>query len=194
MARRSRVRASLGETDEAFIVLTAGRQELSKDQATLIRAISTMPETSVVLLIAGMEGSATQHLQQEIADLGVGGRVRVLGHREDVPDLMAASDLFAFPSLHEGLGSAVIEAMALGLPVVASDIPAVRDLLGGGSCGVLVPPGDSAAFGDAIRRLMSSPHQREELGRRAVDRFRHHYELGAVVDKTAALYREMVQR
>src|SRR5205823_1865576 len=105
-------------------------QERQKAQWALLEAVPRLVERQpdVVVLVAGREGNATSELALRMRDPIVRAHVRVLGHRADVPDLLAASDVFAFPSIFEGLGGSVIEAMALGLPIVASDLSALREV------------------------------------------------------------------
>jgi glycosyltransferase involved in cell wall biosynthesis len=91
--------------------------------------------------------------------------VKLLGHRTDIADLFAAADLFALPAAGEAYGIAVVEALQAGLPVVATDAGAVREIVG--DAGVIVPPGDEFAFGEAVRELVASSDRRFELARRA---------------------------
>src|SRR5207248_2428186 len=104
------------------------------------------------------EGSLRATLQAEAHDLGCAGAVEFLGTRLDVPELLAHARLFVFSTTRqEGLGTVLFEALAVGLPVVASDVPACREALRGGEFGRLVPPGDSAALADAICHSLADP-------------------------------------
>lgn len=194
--RRARVRRELGIGDSVPIVLNVGRQEPPKAQASLIRAFRDVRQVvpHAVLLMVGREGGSTGEIQQAIREGGADRHVRVLGYRTDVADILAASDLFVFPSWYEGLGSALIEAMAMKLPVVASDIPAIREVLDKGRAGVLVPPGDRERLAEAIVTLLQEPADRARLGERGYRRFIDHYELGHVVDQTIALYESVAAR
>ncbi len=171
--RRDRVRNELGVPDETVLLLTVGRQEYQKGHVYLLEAFSSVvknhPDTK--LLVAGRTGNASAHLQRLTLDLGIASNVELMGHRTDVPDLLVAADVFVFPSLWEGLGGALIEALALELPIVASDLPALREVVGGGEFGILVPPGDSAALADAISGLVTDERARRELSRGGRDRF-----------------------
>jgi glycosyltransferase involved in cell wall biosynthesis len=147
----------LGLDDDAEVLVAVGRQEYQKGHRHLIDAfpavIAARPRAR--LLIAGREGHASRDLVSQIAALGLEKEITMLGHREDVTDVVAASDLFVFPSLYEGLGGALIEAIGLGLPVVASDIAAIREVVRQGENADLVPPADSAALARAIVGLLS---------------------------------------
>lgn len=171
--RRERVRAELGLAD-AEIVLTVGRHEYQKGQIHLIDAFARIAadHPRAVLVVAGRTGNATADLETRIAHHGIENRVQLLGHRPDAPDLMAAADLFVFPSLWEGLGGVLIEALALEVPIVASDIPAIREVVGDdGGSGVLVAPGDTAAIATVMQRVLEDTDQRDAMVSRARERF-----------------------
>lgn len=177
--RRERAREALGIPDEANVVLTAGRQEFQKGQRFLVQAmhrlVATRPET--VLLVAGRSGSATRELSEEAAHPALEGRVRFLGHRDDLPELLSAADVFALPSLWEGLGGVLIEAMALELPIVASDIVAIREATDQGRAAVLVRPEDPASLAGAIQALSSDAAARARLAREGRALFESRYTL-----------------
>jgi glycosyltransferase involved in cell wall biosynthesis len=191
--RRLRTRSSLGLTAEHEVLINVGRQEYQKDQPRLLEAMARLVgrRPNLVLLIAGREGNLTPELQRLHKQLQLGDRVRFLGHRTDVPDLLAASDVFVFPSLFEGLGGAVIEAMALGLPVVASDIPALREVVEAGGSGELVPPSDPAALASSIDALLGSPERRAAYGRRGGELFRARFEIGRSAERMIRMYRSI---
>src|SRR5205807_4507369 len=108
----------------------------------------------VHLAIAG-RGDLADALSARARELGVAGRLHLLGLRSDVADVLAAADLFVLPSLSEGLPLALLEAMFAGLPIVASRVGEIPTALVDGECGVLVPPGDPAALAAAQARLLS---------------------------------------
>lgn len=191
-SRRERVRRSLGVADDATVILNVGRQEYQKGQEHLLEAMAELHHRpNVVLLIAGRDGAATSTLQRRKAALGLNGRVRFLGHRDDVPDLLAAADIFAFPSLYEGQGGAVLEAMAMSVPVIASDIPALREVVESGVTGLLVPRGDAKQLVAAISSLLDDDRYRATMGIRGRDVFEHRYVLSAAADRMARLYHRL---
>jgi glycosyltransferase involved in cell wall biosynthesis len=118
----------------------------------------------------------------------------VLGHRNDLPEVLAASDVFAFPSLYEGLGGAAIEAMALGLPVLASDLPALREVVENGASALLVPPADPFALATALARLLDNEALRRRLGARGREIFRARFTLDRSQERMIELYRELAAR
>lgn len=194
-ARRQRVRQALGIDPAAPLLINVGRHEYPKGQTVLLRAMAILRErcAEAVLLIAGREGHMTGDLERLHQELRLGDRVRFLGHRTDVPDLLAASDIFVFPSLYEGLGGAVLEAMALQLPIVASDIPAMREVVGSAGCGLLVEPEDPAALATAITRLVADTNMRRTLGARGARRFRERYAIDRCARRMVDLYRDVVE-
>ena len=194
LVRRARVRRDLDLEQIAPVVVNVGRQDGQKAQADLVRAFARLVRArpDAVLLIAGREGSATPELLAAIDEEGVGSSVRLLGHRTDVLDVVAAADVFAFPSHYEGLGCSLIEAMALGVPIVGSDARAIAEVLGDGAYGRVVPRGDGVALADAMDGLLEDRVGAEALAERAHRRFLEHYELETIADATADLYARVV--
>jgi glycosyltransferase involved in cell wall biosynthesis len=125
---------------------------------------------------------------------GVASRVHLLGLRSDVPAVLAAADLFALPSLSEGLPLALIEAMFAGLPIVASEVGEVATALGGGAAGVLVPPGDPAALAEAIDDLLTHPARARACAEHARRRAAAHYDVSNMVRRYRALYERPLAR
>ena len=151
------------------LALALGRLHPNKAFDVLIRAMALVP--ALHLWIAG-DGPLANELKIQAERLGVAGRIRFLGWRDDVPALFAAADLFVCPSRHEPLGNVVIEAWAQGLPVIAAAAQGPCELIRDGSDGVLVPIDDHDALAAAIRRLLSEPGLTEALatrGRRAYE-------------------------
>jgi len=190
-ARRRAVRERVGLRPDDEVVLNVGRQEYQKGQRYLIEAFALVARERprATLVIAGREGLGTGELRGALASLPdeVAERVRFLGHRADVPDLLAAADVFAFPSLYEGLGGAVLEAMALGIPVVASDLPALREVVEPGESALLVPPADPAGLAQAIRALLDDPGRAVTMGDRGIELFEARFSLDQVTDRMTQL-------
>jgi glycosyltransferase involved in cell wall biosynthesis len=182
--RRDHVRQILQLDADDVVLINVGRQEYPKGQQFLLRAFERIAarRQKVVLLVAGRKGFSTPELERQMATSEVlRNRVRFLGHRDDVPDLLAAADLFVFPSLYEGLGGAVIEAMALGLPIVASDISALREITDVGGNSLLVPPGDFAALARGIDELLDNSTRRNAFGLRSRQIYAERFMLEPVV-------------
>jgi glycosyltransferase involved in cell wall biosynthesis len=139
-------------TQNRFTVIMVATLERHKDHATLLRAVSAIRERipDFRLRLAG-DGSLRRELERLTTDLGVADVVEFLGMRRDVPELLGQANLFVFATTpQEGLGTVLVEALAAGLPVIASDVPACRELLQHGKRGVLVPPANSSALAEAI--------------------------------------------
>ena len=189
----ARERFALG-TDER-VVACVGRQEFQKGHVHLLEAIASLsPGARPTVLLAGRGGNASQLLRRRRDELGVGDRVRLLGHRDDIAEILASADLFALPSLFEGLPGAVIEALGLGLPIVASDIPAIRETVEPGSNGVLVPPGDARTLGTAIDELLDDPQRMSSFGARSRAIFEERFTLEGSARVMIDLYRRLDAR
>jgi glycosyltransferase involved in cell wall biosynthesis len=187
--RTAAARALLGLPSGALVVATVGRQEYQKGHRHLVDALGTVvaQRPEAVLVIAGREGHASAALTDQVARLGLGDRVRLLGHRADVAEVLAAADLFAFPSVYEGLGGALIEALALGLPIVASDLPALREVVRPGENADLVPPTDSAALAAAVLALLDDPVRRKAYGARSRQLFEEGFDADRAADEVVTL-------
>ena len=194
--RRARARARLELPDDAEVVVNVGRREHQKGQHVLLEAAATLcaDRPNAVVLVAGREGHASAPLQRRRRALGLEERVRFLGHRDDLPDVLAAADVFAFPSLWEGLGGSLIEAMALGLPIVASDVPAIREVVDVGRNALLVPPGDAPALAGRLADLLDDRERSRELGRVSRRRFEEHFTLARSAERMIELYGDLADR
>jgi glycosyltransferase involved in cell wall biosynthesis len=192
--RTAAARERLGLAADTPVLVTAGRQEYQKGQVHLLRAMAELRRRvpGVVLLLAGREGHASNELRVVHGNLGLSGSVRFLGHRDDLPDVLAAADLFVFPSLYEGAGGAVIEAMALGLPVIASDIPALAEVLEPGENAILVLPANPTALAGSIEELLGDPDRMARYAARSRSRFEERYTLDRAVDGMVSLYEGVV--
>lgn len=143
------------------------------------------------LLIAG-EGPERQRLAETAADLGLDGAVELHGALTDVPAFLGEIDILVHPSRQEGLPLAVLEGMAAALPVIASDLSAIRRVLDDGRLGLLVPPGDVSALSAAMVRLADDPARREALGRESRTHVEARYSCERMAGEYAALYRELL--
>lgn len=135
------------------------RLEAHKDQPTLIRAARLLKQRGIAMQVHLIgEGSRRAEYEALIRDQEVADCVHLLGVRRDIPELLKQLDLFVFAAKpDEGLGVALIEAMAVGVPIVATDVGACREVLDGGQLGTLVPPSDPQALADAIRDVIADP-------------------------------------
>nr|WP_141561449.1 glycosyltransferase [Synechococcus sp. WH 8016] len=144
-------------------VLMVARLDPIKDQATLLRAFAATSPDGWQLQLVG-EGPDRVLLEGLARDLGLVPSQVFLGRRSDIPELLGQADLFAFSTTFaEGFGIVLIEAMAAGLPIIASDVPACREVLRDGAAGELLPSGDVSAWAERLEGLMVSASQRDAL-------------------------------
>jgi glycosyltransferase involved in cell wall biosynthesis len=171
--RRHAVRQRIGLADDVPVVVAAARHEYQKGLDTLVSAFAEVrrAQPDAQLVIAGREGTATELLRRRADEGGVTGCVHLLGPRTDVPDLIAAADVFAAPSRWEGLGSAVLEAMGIGTPVVAGDVAAIRETITGEGA-LLVPVSDPPALARALVDALGDPAAAAARAEVAAGRFR----------------------
>jgi glycosyltransferase involved in cell wall biosynthesis len=188
LAARAEVRAELGLGD-AWVVGTVGRLDANKNQAMLVRALAPQLSASRRLVIVG-DGPA----RAEVLAAAAGSPFVVLtGRRMDVPRLVHAFDVFALPSVSEGLPLVVPEAMAAGLPIVATAVGGLPSVVDDGVTGVLVPV-DAAALGAALGALAANPARARAMGQAAREIALARYSADRMVDAYLALYTSICER
>jgi len=175
-----------------FVVGTTGRLTHIKGHRYLIEAagkiISSRPDTTFVFL---GDGELLDELKNMASISGIEENIKFLGWRQDVAEVMSIFDVFVLPSLNEGMGRVLVEAMALGKPILASDIGGIPDLVADGENGYLVPVGDVEALTARIREFLDDPWKREEMGN-AGKRYAANFSADAMVEKIDRLYRELL--
>jgi len=187
------VRQSLGWADADPLILNVGRLVPQKGQRHLIEAmVEVMQRLPRARLAIAGEGRLRGALEAQIRALRLDGTVRLLGDRRDVPVLLAAANLFVFPSLSEGFGVAFLEAMAAGRPCIASDLEVVREVAGSDAA-VLVPPMSSGALADAIMTVSRDEEMRRRLAEAARIRARH-FSLAEAARRLEEVYRRVAGR
>jgi glycosyltransferase involved in cell wall biosynthesis len=193
MERRRVARAALGIDDEAPLLLAAARHEAQKGLDTLVEAFAGVLEVqpSARLALAGRDGAQTARLHAEVQRLALGHAVRFLGTRDDVPELLCAADVFVLPSRWEGLPGAVLEAMALETPIVASDLPMVREAVTDQTAR-LVPVDQPTALAVAIMEVLADRAGGAERAERARLDFVERFTIERSADRMVALYRRTV--
>jgi glycosyltransferase involved in cell wall biosynthesis len=193
--RRVSVRRALGLGSRDEVVVNVGRQEYQKGQRHLLEAIMALAPSRprLKLLLAGRRGASSPEIDGLLRDPTLANRVQILGHRHDVPDLLAAADVFAFPSLFEGLGGSVIEAMGLGLPIVAADVPAVREVVEEGGNALLVPAASSVGLADSLAQILDHPEMAGGFGRRSRQIFLERFTSSRSTAAMIALYERLTE-
>jgi glycosyltransferase involved in cell wall biosynthesis len=192
-AARQVIRRELG-LDDAFIWLAVGRFEVAKDYPTMIAAFARLAteRQKSHLVIAG-EGSLRDLILTLIRERGLEQRVHFLGVRRDVPELLSSADGFVLSSAWEGMPVAVLEAAAVGLPVVATRVGGVPEVVEDGTTGYLVPPGDPASLTAAMIKMELLPAEtRESMGGRGRMLIEERYGTEQVLQIWERLYRELI--
>ena len=192
--RRCELRERMGAKD-GFVWFTCGRISPAKDYRNLLRAFSKVCAdfpTSRLWIAGGCRTAHDEKYHQSMMALGPAEQVEWLGARGDISDLLNAADGFVLGSAWEGMPLALGEAMAMGLPVVATDVGGVRELVG--DVGVLAPAKDAGALAEAMLRVMrKSPVEQAEMGRSARERMVRSFNIDAKVDQWEALYRSVLR-
>jgi glycosyltransferase involved in cell wall biosynthesis len=170
------------------VLVTVGRLQTPKDQLTLVRALSELRDRDFRAVLVG-EGPDRSSLQGEVARLGLARKVELAGEQSGVCDLLAAAHVFVLASRSEALPLSVLEAMAARLPVVASRVGGVPEIVVEGETGFLVPPGDPSSLARALRRLLDDPHLRQRLGAAGRVRVEAHFRLDVSLGAHLDLYR-----
>ena len=170
LENRGAFRRELGVGDDDICLLSVGELDENKNHRTVLEALRQMDRTGIRYLICG-KGELQEELQKKIVDEDLADTVTLLGYRNDIDSIYEAADILIFPSYREGLSAALMEAMAKGLPVIASRIRGNVDLIVDGKGGLLADPGKPEQFAAGIRRLCADPERCVKMGnynRRAV--------------------------
>ena len=193
--QRADARTDLGAGDSCVGILVA-RIDGRKGHGTLLKSLRALDEAgrNVMMWIVG-DGSERAAAESQAAQLGLGqDRVRFLGRRSDIDRLLNAADFFVLPSDIEGLPLSILEAMAHGLPIVASNVGGVPEIIQHDINGLLVPAGDHVALAAAIRRVAADPVLRRRLGNAARERANTTFSLSTMVRKYDQVYDEALAR
>jgi glycosyltransferase involved in cell wall biosynthesis len=192
-ALRSQYRQQLGLPPETLLLGSVARFNRQKNLALLLRAAKRLPANRhwrILLVGDGPERARLLALGQE---LGLSDRLIWLGARDDVEGWLAAMDIFVHTANFEGMPNAVLEAMAMGLPVVASGVDGTRELIEDGISGYLLSPGDVNAFAERIRELIEDPELAHRLGEQAHHDVLEHFGMSRMIQAYDRLFRSLVQ-
>jgi glycosyltransferase involved in cell wall biosynthesis len=181
-----RLRADPGRTPVRLVMVA--RFEPQKDHPTLLRALAGLQEHAWELDLIG-DGPLMGEMRSLAATLGIGNRVRFLGQRMDVDQILATAQVGLLVTNWEGFPRSILEAMRAGLPVVASSVGGIDESVGNEESGYLVPRGGVELLRDRIGRLLTDPTLRVRLGAGGRTRYEQHFTLGRFVTKTLAVYR-----
>jgi len=194
-AERAAARAALGIAADEIALGAVGALEKRKGHAMLLDALIVLRRSSgrFRCFIAGA-GSEREALAAQIRELGLQDRASLIGSVEDPRQLLSALDVFVFPSIKEGLGVALMEAMACGVAPVASRIGGIPEVIEHGRSGLLVEPGNPLEIARALEPLMTSAALRREIGAMARKQIVESFSTAAMAAQTLELYRECLER
>jgi sugar transferase (PEP-CTERM/EpsH1 system associated) len=194
--RRARLRNEFGLPVDAFVIGTVGRMVRIKDHGTLLRAAKAllMNGLDVHVLLAGGGPELADLCAQADHVPELRNRVRFLGESDRVPDVLNAMDVFVLSSISEGMSNTLLEAMATGLPVIATCVGGNPELLGDVGAGWLFEPGDVDTLRGHLTRLIAEPSLREQLGANARRRASEYFALDRMIEQYRHLYTDLAKR
>jgi len=188
---RDPLRRELGVADDGLLIVAIGNLYPVKGHSVLLRALAELPRGAAAarwhLAIAGRGGEETA-LRALARETGLEQQIHLLGFRPDVPDILAAADIFVMPSLSEGLPLALVEAMAASLPVIASDVGGIPEVAERDAEALLIAPGDTRALAAALARLLGDSALRASLGTAAHGRAIRDFSIDRMGDAYERLY------
>ncbi len=190
-----KLKHEIGIKDYELNIGYIGRINPVKSIDTLLEAfmiLSKSENKDMSLLIVG-EGETRNKLKNLSISLGIMQEVYFLGSRNDVPQILSTLDIFVLPSKSEGMPMVILEAMAAGLPVVATNVGGTPEVVIDGETGFLVPPGDPQALADVIKKLMDDPELRRKFGKAGRERVEKHFTIEETVRKTEELYLRLLK-
>lgn len=168
------------------VMISVGEMTANKNHRTILKALTLSPLRNVHYIIVG-GGVCRPRLEEYAAELNISNRVHFLGYRSDVASLLHASDVFVFPSYREGLPVALMEAMAAGVPIVASRIRGNVDLIEDGVNGFLCNPSDANGFAEKIQKLLAEPELAEEFRKSSLTKIKV-YDKNIVAERLREIY------
>jgi glycosyltransferase involved in cell wall biosynthesis len=192
--RRVQWRQAHGIEPHATVLTHVGRFAPPKNHALLIEAFAQVRSDAPLYLLLVGGGELENAVRQQVAALGLQERVRFLGVRADVADILRASDVFVLSSRVEGNPMSVMEAMAAGLPVVSTAVGGVPELVREGETGLLVPSEDAGALAQAMQALVDDPVRRQAMGAAARQHAIAHFDIRHTVRMYEELYERLLAR
>ncbi|MEZ4972125.1 MAG: glycosyltransferase family 4 protein [Cyclobacteriaceae bacterium] len=193
---RTDCRNELALSPDSLLVIHIGRREFQKGHLILLKAIKRIEgklKVPVAFVFLGREGNSSSEIERFINDNSFSAKMFFLGHRLDVDRWLASGDIFAFPSRYEGLGGALIEAQAAGLPVICSDLTVLNEVVVRNRNARMFEEGDSRGLADHLIEMISSQNLRHNYGLESVANFRNRFELRKINQQTLALYNKYLK-
>lgn len=181
-------RIELGIPEKAFVLLSVGELNKNKNHTTILNAVAKLENPNIHYIICG-QGPLHDALVEKSSKLGLTERVHVLGYRSDIAEICTASDVFLFPSLREGLGMAALEGMAMGLPIITSNIHGIVDYSIDGVTGYTCNPDDVECFSRAIERLIKDTNLLKKMSMYNIEAVRK-YDINNILPQLKEIYSE----
>ncbi|MFH0793475.1 MAG: glycosyltransferase [bacterium] len=187
-------RKELGVAESARVIVCVANLILYKGHEELISAMAQVVKEfpDAVLLLVGRDGGMERALKDQVAREGIGRSVVFLGSRGDAPDVIRAADILVLASHEEGFSNVLLEGMAAGKPMVATNVGGNPESVKDGVTGLLVPPRDSRAMAAALGALLRDPKRRETMGASGRQRVEEEFSLGKMIENYDRLYRELL--
>lgn len=190
---RHRLRAEWGVGERDCVVLTVANLNAAKGHEDIVRAMPLMRGLDRLRFVFAGDDRSGGSLEALARELGVRERILFLGHRQDVPDLLSAADVFLLASHWEGMSNALMEAMHAGIPIVATDVGDARQLLDGGRCGELIPPKSPESIAEAVRRSIENWERAKAQAAKARERIMERYSVEAMVRACEGYYESIAR-
>jgi glycosyltransferase involved in cell wall biosynthesis len=188
---KARIRAKF-ETGDRLLIINVARHEFQKGHDVLINAIHQLEnKKNIQVVLVGREGKQTPTIKKKIEDYQLQDCIKLAGHRNDVSALLAAADIFVFPSRFEGLPGALIEAAAAGLPIICTDIPNNREVAVENVNALFFPVDDSRMLREQLNRLINMSELRREFGGESLKHFNKHFLIEQVHQRMEKLLLEL---
>ncbi|MFQ5647093.1 MAG: glycosyltransferase family 4 protein [bacterium] len=186
------VRKEFGIKPDEVLIGLVSRLDPLKGQETAIKALATLSSRSAKLILVGSLNETAGSLKRMAGRLDLADRVIFTGYREDIPTITAALDIAILPSLHEGFGRVIIEAMALRKPVVATDVGGIPEIIKDRETGFLIQPDNHQKLGEALEKLIDNPELRKRMGNSGYKRVCCCFSARRNIEATQQLYEEVM--
>ncbi|HET8885516.1 MAG TPA: glycosyltransferase family 4 protein [Salinimicrobium sp.] len=192
---RNKLRDALGIKQNDLVFVHVGRQEFAKGHINLLEAIAKvdheLAQYNVRFIFCGRKGNATKEIEDFLENKKIQTELKFLGHRNDIYEILVASDVFVFPSLYEGLGGALIEAQAAGLPVICSDIKVFREVVNINENALFFEKNNTSELGDCLTKMAKSQKLRFSMGVKSVDNYNRKFQIEKIHSQMLGLYQQI---
>jgi len=183
----------LGLPSDEILVGCVGKLRPEKGHRYVIEAVASLvPKFPRLRLVLVGDGPERGNLEHQARNQGVASHIFFFGNRQDIPELLEAFDLFVLGSFYEGMSNAILEAMAASLPVITTNIPENREIVQSGVNGFLVPPRDSSAIAQALRKLILDPNRARAFGQASRNRIEQDFSSSVTLRKLHELYHQLL--